>query len=105
MEETREKIQPLYDKNALLGFARFDADGNLLGNDTFFSDEAVCIAVSPFFECVEQLGASNRKVNRLTVELEELRVVYVPNNDGSNFYLLPLGDLLDDTIEALEKIA
>lgn len=75
----------LYESGALLGFAITSIDGEVVHNESFFSDEAAGKAMATMAGCVEQLAVSERKVKRLTIELDDVVVIFIHITDRDRY--------------------
>lgn len=76
MDQIRKMVQPLYDTGDLLGFSVCGDDGAVIHNESFLSDEAAGSATDIFIGCVRQMADAERAVNRLTVELDDVTLIY-----------------------------
>ncbi|MBT8045193.1 MAG: hypothetical protein KJO79_09605 [Verrucomicrobiae bacterium] len=88
MDQIREMVQPLYDSGDLLGFAICGDAGEIVHNESFFSDEMAWQAVAPFVNVVRQMKKSGRDINRLTVELEDVTLIYGQLEQGHALFTL-----------------
>lgn len=107
MGQVRDTAQQLYDSGDLLGFTITSLEGEMVHNESFFSDEAAAQALNTLVGCVEQLGASGRTVNRLTVELDDVIVIYTHINDRDRhgMFILSRECALDEAAEAISALA
>ena len=88
MEEIREMVQPLYDAGDLLGFSICSDGGEVLHNESFFNDEVAWQATAPFVRVVRQMEKAERNVNRLTVELDDVILIYGKLDEGHALFML-----------------
>lgn len=107
MGQVRDTAKELYDSGALLGFAITSAEGEMVHNESFFSDEAALQAIATLVGCVEQLGLSGRIVKRLTVEMDDVVVIYthITDRDRHGMFLLSRSCDLDQSADALAGLA
>ncbi len=88
METLRKKVQSLYDSGDLLGFSVCSDSGSILHNESFLSDEAAETATAPFISCSKLLAESDREVQRLTVELDDVILIYIHTDQGHALFTL-----------------
>ena len=107
MGQVRDTAQQLYDNGALLGFAITSAEGEMVHNESFFSDEAAAQALAMLTGCVQQLAASGREVRRLTVELDDVVVIYthITDRDRHGMFILSRACNLDHAADILAELA
>lgn len=107
MGQVRDTAESLYQSGALLGFAIASQEGEMVYNESFFSDEAALNAIGIISGCVHQLGESGRNVKRLTVELDDVIVIYVhvADRDRLGMFILERGCDLDRAAGALAELA
>jgi len=104
-DKIREHLQPLYDSAALLGFAVCDDDGEIVYNETFLSNEGAAKAAKLFLSNCQQMGESGRSVYRLTVEMDDIIVIYHCINDGQGLFILSSDCDLDASAEKIAELA
>jgi len=107
MGQVRDTAQQLYKSGALLGFTITSLEGEMVHNESFFSDEAAGQALEMLVGCVSQLTASGRHVKRLTVELDDVIVIYIhiTDRDRHGMFILSRAYDLDHTADALAVLA
>ncbi len=107
MGQVRDTAQQLYDSGALLGFTITSIDGEIVHNESFFSDEAAAQALTMLVGCVQQLAASGRQVKRLTVELDAVIVIstHITDRDRHGMFILSRACNLDLAADALAELA
>lgn len=88
MEAIREMTQPLYDSGDLLGFSVCGDAGEIVHNESFFSDEVAWQATAPFVRVARQMEKADRTVNRLTVELDDVILIYGKLDHGHALFAL-----------------
>lgn len=81
MGQVRDVADQLYQGGALLGFSISSVEGEMVHNESFFSDEFAIQAMGYLSDCVQQLMASGRQVERLTVEMDDVVVIFTPITD------------------------
>lgn len=101
MNQIQEKIQPLYDSGDLLGFSVSNDEGILVHNESYFNDELAWSATQPFVEVMNKMNRAGRKVSRLTVELDDVTLIYKKLAVGHTLYALRRECDLDTTAAAL----
>jgi len=101
MEEIRKMVKVLYDTGDLLGFSVCGKEGVCLHNESFLSDEAVQKATAPFIRCVQELEMAGRTVERLSVELDDVVLIYGRLPDGHALFILDRECDLDAAAEVL----
>ena len=101
MEEIRNMVKPLYESGELLGFSICGDDGACVYNESFLSDEVAVRATAPFIDCVKELGDSGRTVNRLSVELDDVILIYGRLPEGHALFTLGRECDLDAVAEVL----
>ena len=107
MGQVRDIAQQLYDSGALLGFSITSLEGDMVHNESFFSDEAAGQALAMLTGCVQQLAISGRTVNRLTLELDDVVVIYthITDRDRHGMFILTRACNLDHTADLLAELA
>lgn len=107
MGQVRDTAQQLYDSGALLGFTITSAEGEMVHNESFFSDDSAAQALAMLTGCVQQLAASGRVVHRLTVELDDVVVIYthITDRDRHGMFILSRACNLNHTADALAELA
>ncbi|MFK7911786.1 MAG: hypothetical protein AB8F34_14460 [Akkermansiaceae bacterium] len=95
MENIREMVQPLYDAGDLVGFSICGDAGEIIHNESFFSDEVAWQATAPFVRVMRQMEKAERIVNRLTVELDDVTLIYGKLDEGNALFTLNAGCDLD----------
>ena len=88
MNQIREMVQPLYDSGDLLGFSVCGDTGKLVHNESFFSDELAWQATVPFVNVMRKIRKADRVVNRLTVELDDVTLIYGRLDEGHALFTL-----------------
>ncbi len=101
MDQIREMVKPLYDTGDLLGFSVCADDGGVVHNESFLSDEAAGNATQIFAGCAQQIADADRTVNRLTVELDDVTLVYGRLEQGHALFSLERGCDLDAAAKVL----
>ncbi|GEM_PF-6520396 len=107
MGQVRDTARQLYDSGALLGFTITSLEGEMVHNESFFSDEAAGQALAMLVGCVEQLTASGRHVKRLTAEMDDVIVVYIhiTDLDRHGMFILSRVCDLDHAADALAALS
>jgi hypothetical protein len=107
MGQVRDTVEQLYETGALLGFAISDSNGEMIHNESFFSDEAASRTIATLMGCADQLAASGRSIKRLTVELDDVIVIYTPitDRDRRGVFILPRSGNLDESAEKITQLA
>ena len=88
MEQIKKMIQPLYDSGDLLGFSICGEEGELIHNESFFSDEGAWQATLPFVNVMLGLEKGNRSGIRLTVVLDDTTLIYKKLEQGHALFAL-----------------
>lgn len=101
----REHLQPLYTSGELLGFAVCDEEGEVLGNETFLSHEGVHKAAQIFLSSCQQMAESERGVYRLTVEMDDVIVIYHCIEQGQGLFILSSDCSLDAAAKKIAELA
>ena len=101
MEKIREMVQPLYDVGDLLGFSICNDAGEILHNESFFNDEVAWQATAPFVRVIREMEKAERTVNRLTVELDDVVLIYGKLEEGHALFTLGRRCDLDRAAEVL----
>jgi len=106
MGAVRDTADELYKNNALLGFAITNNEGEIIHNESFFCDEFAAQAMATFKGCVDQLAVSGRVVNRLTVELDDVIIIFTPisDQDRRGMFILKRSCHLDTAAATLEAL-
>lgn len=81
-------LQPVYDSGDLLGFSICGDAGEVIHNESFFNDEVAWQATAPFVNVMRQMKKAGRDVNRLTVELDDVTLVYGRLEQGHALFTL-----------------
>ncbi|NWK55824.1 hypothetical protein HW115_09395 [Verrucomicrobiaceae bacterium N1E253] len=107
MGQVRDTAQKLYESNSLLGFAITSLEGEMVHNESFFSDEAAGQVIATMVGCVEQLAASGRTVKRLSVEMDDVIVIYthITDRDRHGMFILSRSCPLDAAADAIAELA
>jgi len=103
-EEVREHFKPLYESNDLIGFAICDLEGEVLINESFLSYEGVTKAVGTYLASNQQMVDSGRKVNRVTIEMDDIIVVYLPIEQGIGMFILPSDSNVDKAAKLIGEL-
>ncbi len=101
MEHIKEMVQPLYDAGDLLGFSICGDAGEVFHNESFFSDEVAWQATAPFVRVKRQMDKADRSVNRLTVELDDVTLIYGKLDEGHALFTLNRNCDLDRAADVL----
>lgn len=101
MDEIRDMVRPLYEAGDLLGFSVCADDGEVIHNESFFSDEVAWQATVPFVNVMRRMKKSNRIVNRLTVELDDVTLIYGRLDQGHALFTLRSECDLDTAADVL----
>lgn len=101
----RAHLQPLYESGDLLGFAVCDDDGEVINNETFLSQEAASKATKTFLSNCQQLAESGRSVYRLTLEMDDVIVIYHCIEEGQGMFILSSDCDLDTAADLIAKLA
>ena len=101
MEEIREMVQPLYEAGDLLGFSICGDAGEIVHNESFFNDEVAWQATAPFVRVMRQMEKADRIVNRLTVVLDNVVLIYGKLEEGHALFALGPRSDLDRAAEVL----
>ena len=88
MDHIREMVKPLYDSSDLLGFSICAEAGEVVHNESFFSDEVAWQATEPFVSVMTQMAAAGRILHRLTVELDDVTLIYGRLQEGHALFTL-----------------
>ncbi|MCP5537406.1 MAG: hypothetical protein H7A51_14385 [Akkermansiaceae bacterium] len=88
MEAIRARLQALYDSGDLLGFSICSDAGVVVHNESFFSDEAAWQATAPFVNVMRKMKKAGRDVHRLTVELDDVTLIYGCLEQGHALFTL-----------------
>jgi len=107
MGQVRDTAEKLYETGALLGFSIASIEGEMVHNESFFSDEAALQAIATLTGCVDQLIASGREIQRLTVELDDVIVIYthITDRDRHGLFLLSKTCDLDQSAADIAALA
>jgi len=101
----REHLKPLYDSCSLLGFAVCDDDGEIMHNETFLSHEAASKGTKTFLSNCQQLAESGRSVYRLTVEMDDITVIFHCIEQGQGMFILSSECDLDAAADLIAQLA
>ena len=106
MGQTRDIAEQLYETGALVGFTISTNEGEMIHNESFFSDEAANQVVLTLMGCVDQLAASGRIVKRLTMELDDVIVIYthITDRDRRGVFILSRSCHLDTTADLISEL-
>ncbi len=94
-------VQPIYESGDLLGFSICGDAGEVVYNESFFSDEVAWQATAPFVRVARQLEKAERIVNRLTVELDDVILIYGKLDEGHALFALAHDCDLDRAADVL----
>ena len=100
----RKHLQPLYENDSLLGFAISDDVGELIYNETFLSEEAARTSCRTFLTNCKQLGKSGRRVHRLTMEMDDIVVIYCGIEEGYGLFILASECDIDLAVNLISKL-
>lgn len=101
LDEIHEMVKPLYESGDLLGFSVCDESGNTIHNESFLNDENAWFATLPFIATLTKLDKATRKVVRLTIELDDVTLIYRKIEEGHALFTLRRNCYLDDAAAAL----
>ncbi len=101
MNQIKEMLQPLYYSGDLLGFSVCDDTGKIVNNESFFSDEYAWHATLPFVEVMQKMTRAGRRVKRLTVELDDVTLIYRKLDEGHALFALRSACDLDTAVAVL----
>jgi hypothetical protein len=107
MGQVRDTAAKLYETGALLGFAITSIEGEMVHNESFFSDEAASQVVATLAGCVDQLMASGRSIERITVELDDVIVIFthITDRDRHGLFILSRTCDLDQSAADIAELA
>jgi len=107
MGQVRDTAEQLYESGALLGFTISSVEGEMVHNESFFSDEAATQVILTMIECINQLTTSGRMVKRLTMELDDVIVIFtqITDRDRLGMFILSRSCSLDAAAEAISVLA
>lgn len=107
MGQVRDTAQSLYQSGSLLGFAIASNEGEMIHNESFFSDEAANQALSTLASCTDQLIQSGRNVSRLTVGMDDVTVIYsrIHDRDRRGMFLIDPSQDLDAAASQISELA
>ena len=88
IKNIRKRLESLYANNSLLGFTLFNDQGTLIHNESFTSDSVANSTVSLFMNCRLSLMKSGRKVQRFTIELDDIILIYCLIEEGHAVFTL-----------------
>jgi hypothetical protein len=88
MNQIKEMVKPLYDSGDLLGFSVCGDTGSMIYNESFFNDELAWRATVPFISVTLKLGRAGRIATRLTVELDDVTLIYKQFDQGHALFFL-----------------
>lgn len=103
--DVREHLEPLSASGALLGFAVCDGDGAVLANETFLSHEGAEKAAQIFISSCRQMAESGRGVYRVTVEMDDVIVIYHCIAQGQGMFVLSSDCDLDTAAAKIAELA
>jgi len=103
----RDTAEQLYESGALLGFTISSAEGEMVHNESFFSDEAATQVMLTMIGCVDQLTTSGRMVKLLTMELDDVIVIFthITDQDHRGMFILSRSCALDTAAETISVLA
>ena len=103
----RDTADQLYESDSLVGFVIASDSGDILHNESFFSDEAAQYAITSLISSVDQLALSDRHVKRLTIELDDLLIIFthITDQDQRGMFLISKSCDLDQAAKTLEVLA
>jgi len=101
MDHIKEQIQPLYDSRELLGFSIFEKSGNMLINESFLDDRLAWKATKQFIMVHGGMLKATRKVQRLTVKLDDVILIYRSIEKGHALFSLSPSCDLNHAVEIL----
>ena len=101
MDQIKEMVQPLYDSGDLLGFSIFGERGEAILNESFLCDETAWLSTRPFVDIIQKLDRAHRSVNRLTVELDDVILIYKEINNAHVLFALSKTCDLDAALSIL----
>ncbi len=101
LDEIKEMVKPLYESGDLLGFSVCGDNGKLVHNESFLNDEHAWFATLPFIATAKQLAKATRTVGRLTIELDDVTLIYREIEDGHALFTLKINCDLDTAAAAL----
>lgn len=107
MGQVRDTADKLYETRALLGFAIGSHEGEMIHNESFFSDDAATQVILTLKGCVDQLAVSGRIVKRLTMELDDVVVIYthITDRDRRGIFILSRDSKLDPSADLISELA
>jgi hypothetical protein len=88
MEQIKEMVQPLYDSGDLLGYSVCGDTGEMIHNESFFSDKRAWQATLTFVNVILGLEKADRIGIRLTVELDDVTLIYQKLDQGHALFTL-----------------
>lgn len=88
IKEIRERFESLYKNRSLLGFTLFNDQGELIHNESFSSDHVARSTADLFMRCRIGLLKSGRKVQRFTIELDDIILIYCLIEEGHAVFTL-----------------
>ena len=101
----REHLKPLYESGGLLGFAVCDDDGEVIHNESFLSHKGASKATQTFLSNCQQMAESGRSVYRLTVEMDDITVIYHCIEKGQGMFILSSDCALDEAADLIAQLA
>lgn len=101
MNQIKEMVKPLYDSGDLLGFSVCGDTGEVVHNESFFSDEFAWKATEPFVILKLKMQKARRTVTRLTIELDDVTLIYRKLDVGHALFTLRTACDLDTVATAL----
>lgn len=105
IEAMREHLKPLYESGDLLSFALTNDDGDVLYNESFLSKEGVHKAVATFVSNEKQLTGSGRRLLRMTVEMDDIIVIYRSVEQGQGLFILASDGSIDASVKLIDELA
>ena len=107
MGQVRDTAAILYEAQALLGFSLVSIEGEMIHNESFFSDEAALQVAATLVGCMDLLVASGREVQRLTVELDDVIVIctHITDRDRYGLFILTRTCDLDQSAAYIAALA
>jgi hypothetical protein len=107
MGQVRDTVAKLYETGALLGFSIASIEGEMVYNESFFSDEAALQVIATLTGCVDQLMASGRSIERITVELDDVIVIFthITDRDRHGLFILSKTCDLDQSAADIAELA
>ena len=101
VETIRELVQPLYDNGDLLGFSLYNDEGALEHNESFLSDEMAIKSAGLFIETRLKILKSARRLMRMTVELDDVILMYCRLDEGHVIFTFDADSDIDFAAKAI----